>query len=43
MRGSVDALVPHALPGDYANALAPDSFDQITHASGPNTPRLLAA
>jgi hypothetical protein len=31
-----------ALPGGYANLLGPDATDQIAHAYGPNTERLLA-
>jgi FAD/FMN-containing dehydrogenase len=34
-------LAPHALPGGYANMLAPDDTDQIAHAFGVNAPRLL--
>jgi FAD/FMN-containing dehydrogenase len=35
-------LAPHALPGGYPNLLGPDDHDQIAHAYGPNTARLLA-
>ena len=34
------ALAPHALPGGYANFLAPDAHDQIAHAYGSNALRL---
>jgi FAD/FMN-containing dehydrogenase len=34
------ALAPHALPGGYANLLAPENLDQIADAYGPNLPRL---
>jgi FAD/FMN-containing dehydrogenase len=37
------ALAPHALPGGYPNLLGPDAHDQIAHAYGPNTERLLTA
>lgn len=37
------ALAPAALPGGYVNLLGPDAHDQIAHAYGPNTARLLAA
>ena len=36
-------LVPHALPGGYANLLGPTDDEQITHAFGANTNRLRAA
>ncbi|WUH98188.1 FAD-binding oxidoreductase [Spirillospora sp. NBC_00431] len=35
-------LAPHALPGGYANLLGPDDAEQIAHAYGANTARLLA-
>ncbi|GHJ40885.1 BBE domain-containing protein [Streptomyces sp. TS71-3] len=31
------------LPGGYPNLLGPDETEQIAHAYGPNTERLLAA
>ncbi|TDD87126.1 FAD-binding oxidoreductase [Actinomadura rubrisoli] len=37
------SLKPLALPGGYANLLGPDDHEQIAHAYGPNTARLLAA
>ncbi|MET9773996.1 FAD-binding oxidoreductase [Streptomyces sp. NPDC006367] len=37
------ALEPDALPGGYPNLLGPDAADQIAHAYGPNTERLLTA
>ena len=37
------ALRPHSLPGGYPNLLGPDQHEQIRHAYGPNTARLLAA
>ncbi|MEX5636976.1 FAD-binding oxidoreductase [Parafrankia sp. FMc2] len=40
-RGLSAALAPEALPGGYPNLLAADETDQITHAYGPNTTRLL--
>ncbi|MFI0410663.1 FAD-binding oxidoreductase [Actinomadura sp. 3N508] len=36
------ALASHALPGGYANLLGPDDAEQIAHAYGANTARLLA-
>jgi FAD/FMN-containing dehydrogenase len=36
-----DALAPAASPGGYVNLLGPDAHDQIHHAYGPNTSRLL--
>ena len=33
-------LAPHALPGGYANFLAPEAHDQIAHAYGSNAVRL---
>jgi FAD/FMN-containing dehydrogenase len=33
-------IAPHALPGGYANLLAPDAHDQILDAYGANAPRL---
>lgn len=43
VRGGVNALEPHALPGGYANMLSDDEHDQIAHAYGPNAARLGAA
>lgn len=37
------ALAPASLPGGYPNLLGPDQHEQIAHAYGPNTARLLAA
>jgi FAD/FMN-containing dehydrogenase len=37
-----DDLARVALPGGYSNLLRPDATDQIAHAYGPNTERLLA-
>ncbi|GAB3839109.1 FAD-dependent oxidoreductase [Kribbella italica] len=34
-------LAPHALPGGYPNFLTPDQQDQVAHAYGQNTARLL--
>jgi hypothetical protein len=42
-RHATDVLASQALPGGYANVLSPDSHEQIAHAYGPNTKRLLAA
>jgi hypothetical protein len=42
-RDTSSLLAPHALPGGYPNLLGPDDHDQIAHAYGPNTGRLLAA
>jgi FAD/FMN-containing dehydrogenase len=39
-RGLSAALAPHALPGGYANLLAPDATDQIGSAYGSNAARL---
>lgn len=36
-------LAAYALPGGYPNFLAPDQHEQIAHAYGPNTARLLDA
>ena len=36
------ALTSDALPGGYPNLLGPDEAEQIAHAYGPNTERLLA-
>src|SRR5262249_24661622 len=37
------ALAPSALPGGYAGLLGPEALDQIAHAYGPNSARLIAA
>ncbi|MFJ8828360.1 BBE domain-containing protein, partial [Streptomyces sp. NPDC102467] len=37
------ALESGAMPGSYPNLLGPDETEQIAHAYGPNTGRLLAA
>lgn len=37
------ALAPSVVPGGYVNLLGPDDHDQIAHAYGDNTARLLAA
>ncbi|MGP2438098.1 FAD-binding oxidoreductase [Streptomyces sp. JW3] len=37
------ALAAEAAPGGYPNLLGPDETEQIAHAYGPNTERLLAA
>ena len=37
------ALEPHALPGGYPNYLLPDQTDQVAHAYGTHTARLLKA
>jgi FAD/FMN-containing dehydrogenase len=42
-RGLSAALAPEALPGGYPNLLGPDEPEQIAHAYGPNTTRLLDA
>jgi FAD/FMN-containing dehydrogenase len=36
-------LASEAMPGGYPNLLGPDETEQIAHAYGPNTERLLAA
>lgn len=36
-------LAPHALPGGYPNFLVPHQDDQVAHAYGSNTDRLLGA
>ncbi|PZG21689.1 FAD-binding oxidoreductase [Spongiactinospora gelatinilytica] len=41
-RSTSGALAPHALPGGYVNLLGPDEEEQIAHAYGANTTRLLA-
>ncbi|MGH3243699.1 MAG: BBE domain-containing protein, partial [Spirillospora sp.] len=40
--GACAALAPYALPGGYANLLGPDDTEQIAHAFGANTARLLS-
>ncbi len=35
-------LAPHALPGGYPNLLGPADDEQVAHAYGPNTERLVA-
>ncbi|WP_210583083.1 FAD-binding oxidoreductase [Streptomyces sp. GESEQ-35] len=37
------SLEPHALPGGYPNFLLPDQDDQVAHAYGSHTARLIAA